>query len=54
MVAGYDDINEVPYLNEEHLKHANITNLDHIYRLTRSLENMTPLDTSTIDPNVGD
>ena len=43
MEAGYDDIHEIPYLCEEHLSYANITNPEHIKRLIRSLENMTPM-----------
>ncbi|XP_046849439.1 SAM and SH3 domain-containing protein 1-like [Xenia sp. Carnegie-2017] len=39
---GYDDMSIVPYLSHDHLRHANITNTDHIARLIRSLENMAP------------
>lgn len=41
--AGYDDFQQIPYLSEEHLNYANITNPEHIHRLTISLENMTPI-----------
>ena len=42
MEEGYDDMNIIPYLSEEHLKYANITKPEHIRRLIRSLENMVP------------
>lgn len=42
MEKGYDDMDVVPYLSQEHLNHANITKPEHINRLIRSLENMAP------------
>ena len=43
---GYDDMDIIPYLSQEHLNYASITKPDHINRLIRSLENMAP-DTYT-------
>ena len=39
---GYDDMDIIPYLSQEHLNYANITKPEHINRLIRSLENMAP------------
>ena len=39
---GFDDMDTIAYLSQEHLNYVGITKPEHVNRLVRSLENMAP------------